>query len=59
LSAFARVANIKVDSNQVFPNKVKASIKHKGNVTSTVFILSIDTDFASVDPVKLIDLWLL
>ncbi|KAJ6531441.1 hypothetical protein DFH09DRAFT_1370588 [Mycena vulgaris] len=51
-NAFARVANIQVDSDQFLPQNVRSSIKHAGNITSTVFILSVDTDFAAIDTAK-------
>ncbi|KAJ7042163.1 hypothetical protein C8F04DRAFT_946032 [Mycena alexandri] len=47
--AFARVAKIQVDSDQSLSNDIKSTV---GNVTSTVFILSVDVDFAAVDVSK-------
>ncbi|KAJ6546614.1 hypothetical protein B0H10DRAFT_2243472 [Mycena sp. CBHHK59/15] len=49
---FARVAGIQVDTNQSIPARLAANIHPVGNLTRTVFILSVDTDFAAVDPAK-------
>ncbi|KAK7052587.1 USP domain-containing protein [Favolaschia claudopus] len=48
-NAFARVADIKVDLDQSLPKEVAATINPTGNITSTVFLLSVDTNFAAVD----------
>ncbi|KAJ7069112.1 hypothetical protein C8F01DRAFT_1047778 [Mycena amicta] len=47
---FARVASVKVDADQSLPSALKANILHGGNMTSTVFLLTVDTDFTAVDP---------
>ncbi|KAJ7474868.1 hypothetical protein FB451DRAFT_1558119 [Mycena latifolia] len=51
-NAFARVAGIQIDSDQSLPSDVEASIMPGGNVTSMVFILSVDTDFGAIDASK-------
>ncbi|KAF7368705.1 USP domain-containing protein [Mycena venus] len=51
-SAFARVANIQVDPNQTLPADIKATISPAGNITTTVFIMSVDTNFAAIDSTK-------
>ncbi|KAJ7770766.1 hypothetical protein B0H16DRAFT_1685941 [Mycena metata] len=50
--AFARVAKIQVDNNQSLPSNIKSTLTQAGNVTSTVFILSVDVDFAAVNVSK-------
>ncbi|KAJ7087919.1 hypothetical protein B0H15DRAFT_841726 [Mycena belliarum] len=49
--AFARVADIRVDSDQSLPSAVRINIQPGGN-SSTVYIISVDTDFASIDTAK-------
>ncbi|KAF7378105.1 USP domain-containing protein [Mycena sanguinolenta] len=51
-SPFARVAGIQVDPDQTLPSDVAATITTIGNLTSMVFLLSIDTDFAAADSTK-------
>ncbi|KAJ7763215.1 hypothetical protein DFH07DRAFT_770937 [Mycena maculata] len=52
LGASARVTNIQVDSNQSLPSNVSAIIEHTGNITSTVFLLSVDVDFAAANSTR-------
>ncbi|KAJ6483580.1 hypothetical protein C8R47DRAFT_565427 [Mycena vitilis] len=49
-NAFARVADINVDANQALPDDL--TITQPGNITSMVFVLSVDTDFAAVNTTK-------
>ncbi|KAJ6480315.1 hypothetical protein C8R45DRAFT_1076400 [Mycena sanguinolenta] len=52
MSPFARVAGIQVDPDQTLPSDVAATMTTIGNLTSLVFLLSIDTDFAAADSAK-------
>jgi hypothetical protein len=58
-NAFARVADIRVDPDQTLPSEVEATISPTGNITSMVFVLSVDTNFAAIDSTKSVysDLW--
>ncbi|KAJ7763085.1 hypothetical protein B0H14DRAFT_3895554 [Mycena olivaceomarginata] len=51
-NAFARVADIRVDPDQTLPSEVAATISPTGNITSMIFILSVDTNFAAIDSTK-------
>ncbi|KAJ7061876.1 hypothetical protein C8F01DRAFT_1024956 [Mycena amicta] len=51
-SPFARVADIKLDPDQSVPAAVEATYDPSGNLTSTVFVARIDTDFAAVNATK-------
>ncbi|KAJ6551946.1 hypothetical protein B0H19DRAFT_1159447 [Mycena capillaripes] len=51
-NAFARVSDIHVDADQALPSDVKAAITRPGNITSMVFVLSVDTNFAAVNATK-------
>ncbi|KAF7292065.1 hypothetical protein MIND_01232600 [Mycena indigotica] len=45
---FARVASVKVDSNQSIPGGAKSK-RAAGKYANTVFLIRVDTDFAKVD----------
>ncbi|KAJ7606690.1 hypothetical protein FB45DRAFT_807591 [Roridomyces roridus] len=49
---FARVADVRIDIDQKVPKSVSSMIEPGGNVTSTVFVLSVDRDFAATDVSK-------
>ncbi|KAF7323863.1 USP domain-containing protein [Mycena kentingensis (nom. inval.)] len=54
-SAFARVADLRLDPDQTVPEDVQAKLKEQtqaGNMTSTVFIASIDTNWAAVNSTR-------
>ncbi|KAF8206062.1 hypothetical protein K438DRAFT_2014366 [Mycena galopus ATCC 62051] len=49
---FARVTDIQVDPDQTLPSDVAATIIPSGNITSMVFLLSVDMNFAAANSAK-------